>query len=380
MRLTKLIYYILLALNILLIQSLIASDSTEELKEKINEHKAYFERLESKDEYVDELMSWFNKSRYLQAEMVDQLDTRIEETDLFISELDKKLDSKEELLTQNSELLENTMVAMYKTGRISGIEFLLDSKGLPDLLRRSKTLQIIVEGRHALFCQVKQDKLEIERLINRLTEYKRVLVSLKGDRDTYEAGIKATTDNRSEFIDKIKADKDKYSVVLRRLERSSEEISAISLEDFKKSTTYAKDDDLAGRKLPWPIAENVMRVIRSYGTVTDSRYGTRYHNSGIDIRARSNSPIYSVADGELIYKGWLKGYENVIIIKHSGGYYFIYGNLGETYRTAGDAVKTGDLIGRVSPNGWLEGPKLHFEIRKGKDELDPIAYLEGEIR
>ena len=95
----------------------------------------------------------------------------------------------------------------------------------------------------------------------------------------------------------------------------------------------------------------------------------------LDIEATADEEIKAVAEGEVAHVGWLRGYEYVVVLRHAEGYFSLYGNMGKTVVSRGDFVTNGKVLGYVSPLGWTEGPKIHFEIRKGRDKEDPIEWL-----
>jgi len=71
----------------------------------------------------------------------------------------------------------------------------------------------------------------------------------------------------------------------------------------------------------------------------------------------------------------LKGYGNLILVKHGGGYLTAYGHLGKIMVKKGDVLKKGQTLGTVGTSGQVSSPQLHFEIRKGTTALNPQQYI-----
>ena len=117
----------------------------------------------------------------------------------------------------------------------------------------------------------------------------------------------------------------------------------------------------------WPLSG---KIVTSFGTV-----GGEIHD-GIDISARLGAPVKAAADGKVIYSGGeIKSYGNMVIVKHAGAYSTIYAQNKSNAVRKGQAVKAGELIAYVGNSGRSNRSLLHFEIRKGKDALDPLKYL-----
>ena len=100
-------------------------------------------------------------------------------------------------------------------------------------------------------------------------------------------------------------------------------------------------------------------------------------NSGVDIAAKMGEPVRSVARGRVEYVSWLDGYGRTLIVNHGGGYYTVYAHLSEVRVAETQTVVPGQAIGAVGDSGSLDGAKLHFEIRAGKNAgtVDPMKWL-----
>ena len=125
-------------------------------------------------------------------------------------------------------------------------------------------------------------------------------------------------------------------------------------------------------QLPWPTEG---RVVAGFGRETHPRFGTETLRTGIAIEAPEGTPIRAVAVGTVAYRGWLKGYGNLLVLDHGDGYYTLYAHASQILVDEGDQVKGGELIGRVGETGSVEGPRLHFEVRYQSRAEDPQLWL-----
>lgn len=102
--------------------------------------------------------------------------------------------------------------------------------------------------------------------------------------------------------------------------------------------------------------------------------GAGFHD-GVDIAAPEGTPIRAVEQGEVIYSGQLRGYGNMVIVRHSGGIVTVYAHNQVNLVQEGQRVARGEIIARVGSTGRVTGPHLHFEIRKNNLAQDPLLYL-----
>ncbi len=112
-----------------------------------------------------------------------------------------------------------------------------------------------------------------------------------------------------------------------------------------------------------------------------SKYGAKkggIFNDGINISAPEGSKIKASAGGVVVYTGnGLKGYGNLLIIKHGGGWLTAYAHVKKIKVNKGDSVRRGQIIGAVGSTGNVDRPQLHFALRKGRKAVNPIKYISG---
>ena len=113
------------------------------------------------------------------------------------------------------------------------------------------------------------------------------------------------------------------------------------------------------------------RVISGFGPKQDG-----LHNDGINISAPQGTPIRASENGVVVYTGnQLRGYGNLILVRHSGGWVSAYAHTSKFLVKAGDKVKQGDIIAQVGQSGNVDRPQLHFELRKGTRAVDPKSLI-----
>ncbi|HKG76862.1 MAG TPA: peptidoglycan DD-metalloendopeptidase family protein, partial [Beijerinckiaceae bacterium] len=99
-------------------------------------------------------------------------------------------------------------------------------------------------------------------------------------------------------------------------------------------------------------------------------------NEGINIAVPEGTPVKAAEGGTVAYAGSeVKGYGNLVLIKHDNGYVSAYAHNGELNVKRGEKVKRGQVVAKSGQSGNVTSPQLHFEIRKGSTPVDPVPYL-----
>ena len=120
------------------------------------------------------------------------------------------------------------------------------------------------------------------------------------------------------------------------------------------------------------------RIISSFGRHQDPELKTWTFNRGIGIEAREGTDVQAVAPGEVVLVDWLRGYGQLVLLRHPGGYFTLYGHLATRNVHADEILDEGAILGTVGSTGRLDGKsQLHFELMKGEEALDPVNWLEA---
>jgi murein DD-endopeptidase MepM/ murein hydrolase activator NlpD len=116
----------------------------------------------------------------------------------------------------------------------------------------------------------------------------------------------------------------------------------------------------------WPARGRIIEAFKAGG------------NDGINIAVPEGTSVRAAESGVVAYAGdELKGYGNLVLIRHPNGFVTAYANNGELDVKRGDTVKRGQIIAKSGQSGNVSSPQLHFELRKGSTPVDPTSYLAG---
>jgi murein DD-endopeptidase MepM/ murein hydrolase activator NlpD len=143
-------------------------------------------------------------------------------------------------------------------------------------------------------------------------------------------------------------------------------------EPEEKTDSVVKTAEAAGPipSFRWPVHG---RVIAGFGPKTNGG-----QNDGINLAVPEGTPIKAADDGVVAYSGnELKGYGNLVLVRHANGFVSAYAHASELLVKRGDSIKRGQVIANAGQTGNVTSPQLHFEIRKGSTPVDPTKYLSG---
>jgi murein DD-endopeptidase MepM/ murein hydrolase activator NlpD len=162
------------------------------------------------------------------------------------------------------------------------------------------------------------------------------------------------------------------TVPVERVATAPTQTVRVATQEPPTTETAASNSEPAGAmpSFRWPVHG---RVIAAFGPKTNGG-----QNDGINLAVPEGTPIKAADDGVVAYAGnELKGYGNLVLIRHANGFVSAYANAKELLVKRGDSIKRGQVIANAGQTGNVTSPQLHFEIRKGSTPVDPTKYLSG---
>lgn len=276
----------------------------------------------------------------------------------------------QEMLRDQMRRLSPRLWGMYRLMRRRPLEVLLSAKDFSAMVWRSRALRATLE-----------EDLRLLRTVQRVARLRRQsameLRRLQGSLDVRlgflreQASLaKAQQEALEEIVGAIKGEAELARRMVRELEQADSDLTHV-IQEMNEGPATSGFGALKG-KLPFP-APGAIEV--GFGRVVNPRFNTVTVQKGVDIRASAGTPVKAVAEGTVAYAGWMRGYGNLLILDHGGGYHSLVAHLSSVAQEVGARVAAGDVVGEVGDTGSLKGAYLYFEIRRAGQAVDPAPWL-----
>ena len=274
------------------------------------------------------------------------------------------------LLDESVERLSPRLRALYRLQRRSRLDVILSADDFSSLVWRTRALSTLLEKDLSLVRDT-QRAVHFQQRSRRSLERVQETLAARGRQLAFERALSLQQQELlAVALTRVAADAQQSTRLVRELEQAERRLSRMidQLEADADRSTFA---GLKGR-LPWP-ASGLIEI--GFGKVVNPRFNTVTFQKGLDIRASSGSPIRAVAPGRVVYASWLRGYGNLVIVDHGGGYHTVLAHLARFAAAVGSEVEAGAELGAVGDTGSLKGPYLYFELRKNGIAVDPAGWL-----
>ncbi|MFM1651337.1 murein hydrolase activator EnvC family protein [Brevibacillus sp. B_LB10_24] len=324
----------------------------------------------------DELMA-IDLRRNETQRKIDKLDKDIKVTTEKAVEAQAELDEATDRVKKRDALLKTRVKAMYEGGTVTYLDVLLGSSDFGDFLTRLQGLQMIVEQDTRILEDNIRDKETIEA---KKKEVDKQLASLNDMIEQQEA-LKADLDKQYERSKQVKAALAEKETHLHEIQEEEEqELLAMAQQEAAKVAERSKlqaVSDYKGGKMFLPLPPGSFYISSGFGARPDPFTGKQVGHNGLDMAAPKGTNIYAAADGIVIVAGYVNGFGNCVMIKHSEEITTLYGHIreGGIQVSVGQSVKAGDKIAEVGSTGRSTGNHLHFTVYKNNIAVDPSPYI-----
>jgi septal ring factor EnvC (AmiA/AmiB activator) len=372
----------------------VVARTTTDYDKKIEEKNAVLDSIKAELQKGREKLQQLQNQEGTVTARLSQLESNIATSESYLREIAVKIDSSsrtiarlgEELANADKELalrqalMKKRLRAIYKAGQISLPQLILTSRSMSDMLHRVRYFSELNRYDRRLAAKIDTTRKKIEADKTVLERQQKRLTLLKKDKESEYGSLVADQESHKKMLSDVRVQKDSYVKMIRELEAAQKELQNIvaMLEKNRKKkapTAYEKSLNETFEKqkgsLPWPVEG---KIVTEFGKVVHSVYKTVTMNTGIDIGAATGEKVYCVASGKVAYVGWMRGLGKLVIVDH-GGYYTTYARLEDALVAKDDKVEAGSAIGKVGEINPFDVPKLHFEIRRSTEALDPLEWL-----
>ena len=372
-----------------------------ELKEKLNVTQGAQKDAADELKESEQAISEANKKLY-------DITRQQQQNQKILKQLGNQSDTINGTLAQQQALLSKQLYHQYMHGQQSYAERMLQNNHPSALARDLHYYSYIANARAKMIEEMRGTLNKVAELNNKTAEAlaetvalkqkqieeRRTLEQQKREKHTVVKSLnKQITAQRSE-IKKLTRDEKRLSQLVTRLAKiipptrkkvtqSTKKSAHNTVETSETQTTktiVATNNTLPSNEFNDTSFASLKGKLKLpvRGNVTN-RFGSNREDSGISwkglfISASEGAEVKSVANGRIVFADWLRGFGNLVIVDHGGGYMSLYGNNQAALKQVGDAVSAGDTIASVGNSGGNETHGVYYELRRQSRPFDPLSW------
>ena len=292
-----------------------------------------------------------------------------------LEDLEREQASREKELAAERGALAGELRTAYVNGREEQLKMLLNQQDPAEFGRMLTYYGYFGRARAERIGSIR-DKLEhLALLREKIAAESQRLKDLEARQEQELAALKGAQQKRTQAVSAIESQIKTRGGEIKRLESQARSLEKL-IADLRKalqSAPVAKQapfEPLRG-KLPWPVQQG--KVLARFG---QPRAGGSLKWQGMLIGTDRGARVRAPFAGRVAYADWLPGMGLMIVLDHGGGYLSLYGHNEEVFKKVGDPVAAGDVIGAVGDTGGHNQPALYFEVRRGREPVNPENWLQ----
>jgi len=351
-------------------------DELKTLQKRIEGKKARIKETKIKEKKVVSELNRIEKDLSIKQQEYKSCAIKLKEERKKIEETNNEIKALQADVNKQEANLAHHLKTLYKLSRIDMSKVFFFSDSFPELMRNQNYMIRMVVYNLDVINKYSETIEKVKQREKFLKTNQKKLIALAEKAGLAKKKIAHHKKKKAAILSRVRAEKELHLGALAELKQASRRLQAL-IDKLEKGIEV---DDITGsesfsfykKKLGFPVSG---KVISYFGKNEDPEFSTISFNKGIEIVADEGSEIEAIFDGKVIYSDWFKGYGNIVIIDHGGGYYTISGHASDLFKKVGEQVNKGEAIGLVGDTGSLKGSNLYFEIRHHGQPLDPLNWL-----
>jgi septal ring factor EnvC (AmiA/AmiB activator) len=377
--------------------SLLAQNPKDELKGVKREIKAQ-KQLITKTRKVEAVISTelqeINRNLELKKSDLGRLDNDLRGVESSLDHTGQQIGRVSEDANRKRLEIERRLSSLYKAGELGALRMFFSSESFPQIAENIRYMRSILGNDKRIFVEYNQkieelkklktdlehDALKKERIMESMAQKKReieqekqkkagYLVKVRLDRKSYEASLKELQANASRL----------QSMMARLEAQSRRKLASRHEKPGSKPKPLAElppvpDRGFASQKgrMSLPVRGG---ILESFGKHKHPEFNSYTFSKGLSISANVGTEIKSIYEGSVIFADYFKGFGNMIIVDHGGGYFSLYAHASRIAKKVGAEVARNETIATVGDVDSTKGPILYFEIRHQGRPVDPVGWV-----
>jgi len=368
-------------------------DDLHGLKQEIKEKKTALKKNRKIEKQVSGELEQINRNLKQKEGSLNLLSHELLKVEQVMGKTGKEIELVSAEADRKREHIRQRLVSLYKTGELGAARIYFTSESFPQMLENQRYMQAVIRGDQRLFAEysakieqlkglkgiLERDLAKKEKIIAGIAAKKIEIEEEKVKKASYLSKVRETSKNQQASIKELEANAKRLQSMIERLEANS-----------RKSYTQkpSKKQALGEREPLPPVADKGFsaqrgrlaipakgELVGQFGRHKHPEFNSYTVSNGISIAAPIGAEIRSVFDGQVIFSDYFKGYGNMVIIDHGGGYFSLYGHASRVSRKVGAQVSRNDVIGNVGDVDSPRGAILYFELRHQGKPIDPSPWF-----
>lgn len=369
-------------------------DELKGVRQKIKAKKQLISKTKKVETVVSAELQAINRNLQQKEADLGKMDRELQGVESSLGKTGREITRVTEEANRKKVEIGRRLSALYKAGEIGALRMFFSADSFPQMTENIRYMRAILDNDKKLFAEYNQKIEELrqlkvvlekdadrkERIKLSISEKKQEIEQEKQNKAAYLLKVRKDRKSHEASLKELQANASRLQSMLNRLEKLSRRRQAPRQEKsggrFKHLPELppAPDRGFASQKgrMSLPVRG---QVIETYGKHKHPEFNSYTFSKGISIAAPAGTDIKSIYAGTVIFADYFKGFGNMVIVDHGGGYFSLYAHASRISKRVGASVQKGETVAQVGDVDSTKGAFLYFEIRHQGKPQDPAAWV-----
>ena len=390
----RLVFILLLLISANVVLGENPKDELKGVKQEIRAKKQLISKTRKVEAVVSTELQEINRDLVQKESDLGRLDRDLKGVESSLDRTGGEIIRVTDEANRKKQEIERRLASLYKAGELGALRMFFSAESFPQMAENIRYMHAILDNDKKIFAEYDQKIVELRKLKVDLERDAVKKSRLKEGIAVKKLEIEQEKSKKAAYLMKVRQDRTSYEKSLKELQANAARLQTMmerldALSRRKLSSRHEKP----GSKLK-PLAELPPvpdrgfssqkgrmslpvrgEIIEAFGKHKHPDFDSYTFSKGVSISAGAGSDIKSIYDGSVIFADYFKGYGNMIIIDHGGGYFSLYAHASKILKKVGADVARNETVATVGDTDSSRGPLLYFEIRHQGKPVDPAGWV-----
>jgi murein hydrolase activator len=368
-------------------------DDLQGIKKEIREKKILLKKTAKVETKVSDELHGIERKLRENETALSAMHRELLGVEASLARTEREIETVKKDVERKKRQIAQRLTTLYKSGELNTARLFFSAASFPEMLENQRYSQSILGNDRKMVAEYNANIEQLRKLKSGLEKEHARKEKIKSKIEEKKHEVEEEKQKKAVYLQKVREDKTRYLASLKELEGNARRLqSMVERLEAKSRKSYSKKSGNkavvgSGPVLP-PVADHGFgsqkgrlslpakgQVIARFGRHKHPDFNSFTVSNGIAIAASEGADIRSVYDGQVIFAEYFRGYGNMIIIDHGGGFFSLYAHAGKILKKVGASVARNDVVASFGDVDSPRGPQLYFEIRYQGKPVDPSPWF-----
>ena len=369
-------------------------DELKGVKQEIKAKKQLISKTRKVEAVVSTELQEINRNLEQKESDLGRLDRDLKGVETSLGRTGREIVRVTDEANRKKQEIERRLSSLYKAGELGAVRMFFSAESFPQMAENIRYMRSILDNDKKIFAEYDQKIVELRKLKVDLERDAATKSRIKDGIAAKKIEIEQEKSKKAAILVKVRQDRGGYEKSLKELQANAArlQVMMVRLEALSRRKLSSRHEKPGSRLKPLaelpPVPDRGFasqkgrmslpvrgEIVETYGKHKHPDFESYTFSKGLSISAGAGSDIRAIYEGSVIFADYFKGFGNMIIVDHGGGYFSLYAHAARILKKVGADVARNETVATVGDTDSSRGPLLYFEIRHQGKPVDPAGWV-----